>query len=120
MATIIAILLTDLLVGITIGMMFGIFYTLKHSYRNSHHLKTSLNATDGKQVYHMELAEEVSFFNKASVLQALEEIPENSTVIIDCTKSKSIAHDVIELIVNYRTNAKTKNIQVETVNFIEP
>jgi SulP family sulfate permease len=120
MATIIAILLTDLLMGITIGMMFGIFYTLKHSYRNSHHLKTSLNATDGKQVYHMELAEEVSFFNKASVLQALEEIPENSTVIIDCTKSKSIAHDVIELIVNYRTNAKTKNIQVETVNFIEP
>ena len=120
MATIIAILLTDLLMGITIGMMFGIFYTLKHSYRNSHHLKTSLNETDGKQVYHMELAEEVSFFNKASVLQALEEIPENSKVIIDCTKSKSIAHDVVELIVNYRTNAKTKNIQVETVNFIEP
>jgi SulP family sulfate permease len=66
------------------------------------------------------LAEEVSFFNKASVLQALDGIPENSKVIIDCTKSKSIAHDVIELIVNYRTHAKTKNIQVETVNFIEP
>jgi SulP family sulfate permease len=120
MATIIAILLTDLLMGITIGMMFGIFYTLKHSYRNSHHLKTSINKTDGMQVYHMELAEEVSFFNKASVLQALDGIPENSKVIIDCTKSKSIAHDVIELIVNYRTHAKTKNIQVETVNFIEP
>ena len=120
MATIIAILLTDLLMGITIGMLFGIFYTLKHSYRNSHHLKTSLNKAEGIQVYHMELAEEVSFFNKASVLKALDEIPENSKVIIDCTRSKSIAHDVIELIVNFRTNAKTKNIQVETVNFIEP
>jgi SulP family sulfate permease len=120
MATIIAILLTDLLMGITIGMLFGIFYTLKHSYRNSHHLKTSLNKADGIQVYHMELAEEVSFFNKASVLKALDEIPENSKVIIDCTRSKSIAHDVIELIINFRTNAKTKNIQVETVNFIEP
>jgi MFS superfamily sulfate permease-like transporter len=47
MATIIAILLTDLLMGITIGMLFGIFYTLKHSYRNSHHLKTSLNKAEG-------------------------------------------------------------------------
>jgi MFS superfamily sulfate permease-like transporter len=120
MATIIAILLTDLLMGITIGMLFGIFYTLKHSYRNSHHLKTSLNKAEGIQVYHMELAEEVSFFNKASVLKALDEIPENSKVIIDCTRSKSIAHDVVELIINFRTNAKTKNIEVETVNFIEP
>jgi SulP family sulfate permease len=119
MATIIAILLTDLLMGITIGMMFGIFYTLRHSFLNSHHLKISLDKTDGTQVFHMELAEEVSFFNKASVLQALDEIPENSKVIIDCTKSKSIAHDVIEIIVDYRTNAKNKNIQVETINFIE-
>lgn len=120
MATIIAILLTDLLMGITIGMLFGIFFTLQHSYRNSHHLKTSLSKEEGKRIYHLELAEEVSFFNKASVLKALDEIPENSKVIIDCTRSKSIAHDVLELIVNFRTNAKTKKIEVETVNFIEP
>lgn len=120
MATIVAILLTDLLMGITIGMLFGIFFTLKHSYRNSHHLKTSLSKEEGIRVYHLELAEEVSFFNKASVLKALDEIPENSRVIIDCTRSKSIAHDVLELIVNFRTNAKTKKIEVETINFIEP
>lgn len=120
MATIVAILLTDLLMGITIGMLFGIFFTLQHSYRNSHHLKTSLSKEEGKRVYHFELAEEVSFFNKASVLKALDEIPENSKVIIDCTRSKSIAHDVLELIVNFRTNAKTKKIEVETINFIEP
>lgn len=120
MATIVAILLTDLLMGITIGMLFGIFFTLQHSYRNSHHLKTSLSKEEGKRIYHLELAEEVSFFNKASVLKALDEIPENSKVIIDCTRSKSIAHDVLELIVNFRTNAKTKKIEVETVNFIEP
>lgn len=106
--------------GITIGMLFGIFFTLQHSYRNSHHLKTSLSKEEGKRIYHLELAEEVSFFNKASVLKALDEIPENSKVIIDCTRSKSIAHDVLELIVNFRTNAKTKKIEVETVNFIEP
>lgn len=119
-ATVVAILLTDLLKGITIGLLFGIFYTLRHSYRNSHHLQTATSTEEGQKVYHLELAEEVSFFNKASVLKVLDEIPADSKVIIDCTKSKSIAHDVIELIVNYRTNAKTKNIKVETINFIEP
>ena len=119
-ATVVAILLTDLLKGITIGLLFGIFYTLRHSYRNSHHLQINTSTEEGKKIYHLELAEEVSFFNKASVLKVLDEIPDDSKVIIDCTKSKSIAHDVIELIVNYRTNAQTKNIKVETINFIEP
>ncbi len=66
------------------------------------------------------MAEEVSFFNKASVLKALDNIPKNSKVIIDCTKSKSIAHDVLELIKNFESNADTKNITVEKINFIEP
>ena len=119
-ATVVAILLTDLLRGITIGLLFGIFYTLRHSYRNSHHLQSNTSTEDGQKVYYLALAEEVSFFNKASVLKVLDEIPADSKVIIDCTKSKSIAYDVIELIVNYRTNAQTKNINVETINFIEP
>lgn len=118
-ATVIGILATDLLKGITIGILFGIFYILRHSYRNSHHMKDVVTTEEGHEVHHIELAQEVSFFNKASVMQALEAIPVNSKVIIDCSKSKSIAHDVIELIKDYETNAKTKNITVEKINFIE-
>ncbi len=119
-ATVIGILATDLLKGITIGMLFGIFYTLRHSYRNSHHMKDVVTSEDGRAVHHLILAEEVSFFNKASVIKALDTIPENSKVIIDCTNSKSIAHDAVEIIQNYKSNAKLKNIKVETINFIEP
>ena len=119
-ATVVGILATDLLKGITIGIMFGIFYTLRHSYRNSHHMKDVITTEDGHEVHHLVLAEEVSFFNKASVLSALEAIPPNSKVIVDCTKSKAIAYDVVELIQNYKSSAKTKNIKVETINFIEP
>lgn len=118
-ATVIAILVTDLLKGITVGLFFGIFYTLRHSYRNSHHLKDIMMNEDGREVHHFVLAEEVSFFNKASVLQVLDSIPENSKVIIDCSKSKSIAYDVVELIKDYESNAKTKNIIVEKINFLE-
>ncbi|MFZ1529388.1 MAG: SulP family inorganic anion transporter [Ferruginibacter sp.] len=119
-ATVAGILATDLLKGITIGILVGIFYTLRHSYRNSHHMKEVVTTEEGQQVHHIELAQEVSFFNKASVMRALEAIPANSKVIIDFSQSKSVAHDVIEIIQNYRINAKEKNIAVETVNFIEP
>ncbi len=119
-ATVVGILATDLLKGITIGVIFGIFYTLRHSFRNSHHMKDVVTAEDGHEVHHIELAQEVSFFNKASVLQALEAIPANSKVVIDCSKSKSIAYDVVELIENYKAHAHLKNISVETIKFIEP
>jgi SulP family sulfate permease len=119
-ATVIAILATDLLKGITVGILAGIFYTLRHSYRNSHHMKDITTNEMGQEVHHLVLAEEVSFFNKASVIQVLDAIPFNSKVVIDCSKSKSIAHDIIELIKDYESNAKSKNISVEKINFIEP
>ena len=119
-ATVIGILATDLLKGITIGILFGIFYTLRHSYRNSHYMKETVTTEEGHEVHHLVLAEEVSFFNKASVIKELDEIPANSKVIIDCSKSKAIAHDVLELIKDYEIYAKTKNITVEKIKFIEP
>ena len=118
--TVIAILLTDLLKGITVGILFGIFYTLRHSYRNSHHMRDVKTTSDGMEVHHLVLAEEVSFFNKASVIKALDTIPPGSKVIVDCSNSKSIAYDVVELIQDFRINAKSKNIIVDTINFIEP
>lgn len=118
--TIIVILLTDLLKGITAGLIVGGFYALWHSYRNSHHMKEIVSTENGLKIYHLILAEEVSFFNKASVVKALEAIPSSSKVIIDCSKSASISYDVVELIRDYRDNAKQKNITVETIKFIEP
>jgi MFS superfamily sulfate permease-like transporter len=117
--TVVAILATDLLKGITAGMFVGGFFALYHSYRNSYHMKDVISE-NGHQIHHLVLAEEVSFFNKASVVKALDAIPENSKVIIDCSNSKSIAYDVIELIKDYESNAKSKNITVEKIKFIEP
>ncbi|NOR69421.1 MAG: SulP family inorganic anion transporter [Methylomarinum sp.] len=119
-ATVIGILTTDLLIGISIGMFFGIFNTLYHSYNNSHYMHDVITTEKGHEIHHIVLAEEVSFFNKASILNTLNDIPQNVKVIIDCSNSKSIAYDVLEIISNYESNAKTKNITVEKINFIEP
>lgn len=118
-ATVVAILATDLLKGITVGVLLGGFYALRHSYRNSYQLKDVITTEDGHEVHHIVLAEEVSFFNKPSVIQALDSIPADSKVIIDCSNSKSIDYDVLELIKNYQINAKTKNITVEKIECIE-
>ena len=119
LATVLGILTTDLLRGMTIGIGIGIFYTLRHSYRNSYYMKGIITKEKEHQIYHIVLAEEVSFFSKANIIQALDAVPVNSKVIIDCTQSKSIAYDVVEFIQDYRINAKLKNITVETIGFIE-
>ncbi len=118
--TVIAILATDLLVGIAVGLAVGLLFTLHHSYRNSHYMKNTMTTEVGREVHHIVLAQEVSFFNKANIIAALEAIPENSKVIIDCSNSKSIAYDVVEFIQDYSLHSGLKNITVETIDFIRP
>ena len=118
--TVLGIVFTDLLTGIGIGLMVAIVYTLQHSYRNSHYIKDVKTTEEGHEVHHLVLAEEVSFFNKASIMDVLETMPRNAKVIIDCTESKSIAYDVREFIRDYQLHAKLKNITVETIGFIQP
>jgi len=118
--TIVVMLFTDLLTGIAIGMVMGVFFTLHHSYRNSYSMKDNHTLTDGVSLHHLVLAEEVSFFNKASIISALEAIPSNSKVVIDCSQSKSIAYDVAEFIRDYQLHAKLRNIDVETIGFVPP
>ncbi len=118
--TIVMMLLTDLLTGVLFGLVASIFFTLHHSYRNSYYMKDIVTNDEGRDVHHIVLAEEVSFFNKASIIKTLESIPENAKVIIDCSKSKAIAYDVVEFIRDYPLQAELKNIAVETVNYMPP
>ncbi len=113
LATIIGILMTDLLTGIGIGMAFAIFYLLLNNFRNAYDVKDVSNSPHD---HHIVLSEEVSFLNKGGILQMLNEIPENSKVLIDASLSKFIHRDVIEIIQDYTVHAKTmKNIQVEVI-----
>ncbi len=113
LATIIGILMTDLLTGIGIGMAFAIFYLLLNNFRNAYDVKDVSNSPHD---HHIVLSEEVSFLNKGGILQMLNEIPENSKVLIDASLSKFIHQDVIEIIQDYTVHAKTmKNIQVEVI-----
>jgi len=109
--TIIGVLLTDLLKGIGIGLAISIFYILKKNYKNNFKKETSTNEIK------VILSEEVTFLNKAGIIDILEKIPTNSKLIIDGSNCKSIDYDVIELLTDFQNyGSKNKNIQLQIIN----
>ena len=114
--TIVAMVLTDLLTGVLCGLAVSVLFTLQHSYRNSYHF-SDVVTEDNVPTHRIVMAEEVSFFNKPSILKKLNSIPRNTKVILDFSKSKSVAYDVKELVSDFVASAASKGITVETVMF---
>ena len=112
--TVIGILFTDLLKGIGIGMVFSIFYILRNNYRTPYSFHKE-QYKEGEKII-IKLAEEVTFLNKGSILLMLENLPENSEVIIDGSNSASIDYDVLEMIELFKETAKFKNIKLGLIN----
>ena len=109
-ATIIGVLLTDLLVGIGIGIAVAIFFILKKNYHNNFYEYNKV--IDGTKVKIITLSEEVSFLNKAGLVASLNTAEENSRLIIDGEKTKTIDFDALELIHEFKDfGAKDKNIE---------
>ena len=66
----------------------------------------------------MELAQEVSFLNKAAIKQTFAHLPEDSKLILDASHSIYIDHDVLLMINNFvKLAAPEKNIQVTLTGF---
>lgn len=116
--TIIAILSTDLLKGIAIGMVVAIYFILRKNYKHSYHYVKEKHR-DG-DVITLILSEEVTFLNKGSISATLDNLPDDSTVIIDGSKSNNIDYDVLEIIQEFKKHsAPLRNISVKTVGIDE-
>ena len=63
------------------------------------------------------LSENVSFLNKAGMLETLRDLPNNSKLIIDGSSNKYIDQDVKEVIQEFKNfRAPDRNIEVELIN----
>lgn len=109
--TVIAIVFTDLLIGIGIGLAFGVFFILKRNMQNTY--SYNKNTHNPNEPVVLVLSEEVSFLNKASILETLDNLPRNAQVVIDGSRSSYIDYDVLEVIDDFKKNAHYKNIRVE-------
>ncbi|MGB3948128.1 MAG: SulP family inorganic anion transporter [Bacteroidia bacterium] len=111
--TVVAIQFSDLLKGISAGMIVSAFIILRNNYKMAYISHTE-NEENQKSKLVIQLAEDVSFLNKGSIALTLENIKENTHLIIDGSKSKNIDLDVLEIIHDFKNNtAALKNINVE-------
>jgi len=110
--TIIAILFTDLLRGIAIGMAVGIYYVVKTNFQRS----VRLVQQDGTH-FLIRLNKDVSFLNKAIILEYFERIPDGAQVLIDAKRAEFIDHDIEEVLNDFVTSAKDRNIYLTYQGF---
>lgn len=116
--TIVGIVLTDLLVGIGLGLVVAIFFVLYNNYKRPYLFKES-EYKSGEPI-RLELAEDVTFLHKANILKTLSQIPDNSTVIIDASRSINIDQDVIEIIEDFKASAQYRSIEVQSISRRNP
>lgn len=114
--TIIAIVFTDLLIGVGIGMAVSVYFILRGNVKLAYFFKRDEHV-EGETIQ-MELAQEVSFLNKAAIKQTFIHLPANSRLVIDASNTVYIDHDVLQLIKDFMAfGSKDKNIRVELVGF---
>ncbi len=115
-ATLLAVVFTDLLKGVALGIIISIIFVLKGNLKRAYSFKKEEYAEG--DVIHINLAQEVSFLNKAAIKSTLNDIPEHSKVIIDASETVYIAHDILDLIREFKTTRAVDNkIKVKLKGF---
>lgn len=116
LATMIAVVALDLLKGVGIGLIISIIFLLYGNMKRAYYLSREELAEAHSIV--LELAEEVSFLNKAAIKKTLKNVRPNSKITINAERSVYIASDVLELIDDFANfYAKENNITVKLKGF---
>ncbi|WP_224997110.1 SulP family inorganic anion transporter [Cesiribacter sp. SM1] len=116
--TVLAVVFTDLLVGVGIGLAVSIFFILKGNLKLAYFFNKEEHYQG--ETIRIDLAQEVSFLNKAAIKQTLIHLPEKSTVVIDASNTVYIDHDVLQLIKDFlERGSQEKQIKVNLTGFRE-
>ncbi|UGU17812.1 SulP family inorganic anion transporter [Sinomicrobium kalidii] len=115
-ATFGAVVFTDLLKGVALGMIISVIFILRGNIKRAYFFRKE-EYEDG-DIIHIDLAQEVSFLNKAAIKLTLNHLPENSRVLINASDTVYIAHDILDLIHEFKTiTAPERGIQVVLAGF---
>lgn len=114
--TIVAVLLTDLLRGIGAGLVVGLLFILWQHLRGPVVTQVS---PPGAVLTRYQLPDQVTFLSKARLSRMLEEVPPGSRVEIDGRKTARFDHDALEVLLEFRETARTRNIDYRLVGVPE-
>jgi carbonic anhydrase/SulP family sulfate permease len=114
--TVAAIVLTDLLVGVLIGLATAIGFILHSNFRRP--LRKIVERHLGGEVVHIELADQVSFLNRAALSRELDTVQRGSHVLLDARTTDYIDPDVLDLIHEYKDkSAPARGVELSLVGF---
>lgn len=113
--TVIGIMLFDLLVGVLMGLTVAIFHILWRNLKQPYSFNIEKRERGSRVLF--ELAEQVSFLNKAAIRHALKRIESGSHVTIDATRCKTVHPDVWDIIDDFKEHCKTTDI---VIDILEP
>ncbi|MBM3987067.1 MAG: SulP family inorganic anion transporter [Planctomycetes bacterium] len=116
-ATIVAILLTDLLVGITLGLAMAFAFILLDEVRFECFTVTS---PPGAVLKRVQLQEQVSFLNKASLAKLLASLEPGDRLEINGSSCRVIHRDVLEQMADFQRQALERGIDLRLVGIDLP
>jgi MFS superfamily sulfate permease-like transporter len=105
--TVLAVVFTNLLLGVFLGILVAVFFILKTNFQESVVLVSEGNS------FLLKLTKDVSFLSKGTLRDVFNNLPRNSSLIIDGSKSQFMDNDIKETISDFLESSKAKNIQVE-------
>lgn len=118
LVTVIAIILTDLLTGIIIGLGVALAFILQSNFRRP--LRSIMEKHAHGDVLRIELANQVSFLNRASLEQTLRAVPRGGHVLLDARNTDYIDPDILDLIADFKsTTASAHGVHLSLDGFRE-
>lgn len=116
-ATVLGVVFFDLLKGVFTGMALAAFVILRNNYKVPFRLVE--RDTEPGEPLRIELSEDVSFLNKASIQRALTAMPSGSHIIIDAGHTVELDPDVLEILRDEQVRALERGSTVEIVGLRE-
>lgn len=111
-----SIVLTDLLIGVIIGLVLSLLFILNSNLRRPVRVIHEKHI-DG-ELLHVELADQVSFLNKASLLTAMRDAKPGSRLLLDARRTDYIDPDVLGMIREFQNKtAPARKIKLELIGF---
>ncbi|HSC85884.1 MAG TPA: SulP family inorganic anion transporter [Polyangiaceae bacterium] len=117
-ATVLPIVLLDLLTGVVIGLAVAVLFILESNFRTP--LRRIVEHYVTGDVLRIQLANQVSFFNRAALQKTLDEVPRGGRVLLDARGTDYIDPDIQDMLREFRDKtAKAREIELSLVGFQE-
>ena len=107
LATVAAVVLINLLVGVMIGFVVATVFILQRSYA-----ATRFELATYGRFKRLVLAREVTFLQKARLMETLDAIEPGSMVEVDGMDSSYVDPDILDVLEDYQKAAEHKDIQL--------